>query len=505
MRRRRFLAGAVVGGSLLPGCSALSASETEPEPDSNDRPQFGVDDADSESNGDDTDEPKPTERGSPFDEPTVVDFETAPLTAAVVNGRVSTDDGLSMHLEFAEPATAESPATLVATVENRRPYEQTFRPRRLLVLDDPASSRSSDDRNVTVYLAPAADHPLAETSPGYDRDGGGRWRLETVRDDWFPDLVTLGAEERVTGEHYLLGDHRRGDEPIEAGRYEFTRRGDGFEIAIWSTDEPGPDADSSLADATVPSQPDETDVRWYHDATPETPVFLEPSHESVTAPAKIEFDLVNHGRESLSGNPYYWRLFKLEGGRWFPIDPWEWPMPAAAVRPGGVDESELFVYDGDPAERWGTRTVGHLGGGRYAYTVGYSADDETHAAAFDLEAPPLEVSVELDIAIDDEGETIVVELPNYEEARRPATVTVSHAGSDGDFVDLDQRLVPEQLPRRPFRALRNSLPLFENGVETVRVKTDRGTALRRFGYEEDETRTIAYDGDLFETTGSLEE
>ncbi len=101
-------------------------------------------------------------------------------------------------------------------------------------------------------------------------------------------------------------------------------------------------------------------------------MFLEPSAESVTAPAKIEFDLVNHGRESLSGNPYYWRLYKLVDDRWFPVDPWEFPLPLGSVQPGDVDETELFLYDGDPVDRQGSRTVGHLGGGQYAYAVGYS-------------------------------------------------------------------------------------------------------------------------------------
>ncbi|RQH00796.1 hypothetical protein [Natrarchaeobius oligotrophus] len=499
MQRRRFLAGIVAGSALLAGCASPFESAGR------DRPPFDVDDATGSDETDDAGEPDPAELAPLFEEPTVVDFETAPLTAAVVGGRVRTDDGLSMHLGFGEPATADSPATLVSTVENHRSYEQTFEPRRLLVLDDPPSGRSSDDRNVTVYLAPTQDHPLAETVPGYERDADGRWRLETVRDDWYPDLVRLGAEERVTGEHYLLGDHRHGDEPIEAGRYEFTRRGNGFEIAVWPTDEPGPDADSPFEDAELPSLPGEDDVRWYHDATPETPVFLEPDRESVAAPAKISFGLVNRGHKSLSGNPHYWRLFKLEDDRWFPVDPWGWPLPAASVQPGDVDESELFVYDGAPVQRRGTRTVGHLGGGRYAYTVGYSLDGETYAALFDLEAPPLEsIPLEADATVDDEGEPVVVELADYEDARRPATVTVTRTGSN-DGVDVDDRILPEQLPRRPFRILRNSLPLFEDGLETVRVKTDRGTALWRFDYEAGETETIEYEGDLFDVTGTLEE
>ncbi|TYT63802.1 hypothetical protein [Natrialba swarupiae] len=502
MNRRHFLVTAA-GSALLAGCSALEDPDAEAE-----RPPFQVDDPGESA----TDEDADADAGKsafPFDEPSTVDFETAPLTATVVGGRVSTDDGLSARLEFAEPATADSPATLVSTVRNDRPYEQTFQPRRLLILDDPTTGRTAD--NDSVYLAPAADHPLAETEPGYYRDDDGRWRLERVGDDWFPDRLTLDAEQEVVGEYYLLGHHHHDRPPIEANRYEFSWREGSFEIVCWPTDEPGPAGDSRFVGEVPPGFPEPDDeVRWYHDATPETPVFLEPSAESVTAPAKIEFDLVNHGRESLSGNPYYWRLYKLVDDRWFPVDPWEFPLPLGSVQPGDVDETELFLYDGDPVDRQGSRTVGHLGGGQYAYAVGYSVGPETYAARFDLEAPKLVVEPEDDVAIDDEGDRIVVRLPNYGDARRPATVTVSRLESEPDPADsdetaVDERLVAEQLPRRPFRALRNSLPLFEDGVERVVVETDRGTALRRFDYEEGERLTFAYDGDAFEASGSLEE
>ena len=494
MNRRTLLAATAGGASLLAGCLGAD-DDAETDPGSDPEPDDDPSESDSESaSRDDPELPA-------FDEPSVVDFETAPLTAAVVGGRIRTDDRLEVGLEFAAPATEESPATLTVAVRNGMSYEQPFQPRRLVAFDDPTTGRTAGRE--TVYLAPAKDHPLAETSPDYARDDDGRWRLESVDGDWFPETITLAGEETVVGEHYLLGHHARDEPPIDVGRYDFRWRGRGFTIAVWETDAPGPDGTSIFDGASVPDLPTEDELAWYHEATPATEAYLEPDVESVTAPAKVSFSLVNHSRESMGGNPYRWRLYKLEDEAWFPIAPWEWVQPYATVEPGGVDETALFLYDGEPIDRRGERTVGHLGGGRYAYTVDYSRDGETHAAMVDLEAPSLEVEPEADATIEDEGETIVVELPNYEDARRPATVTVTRA--DADVEDVDERLLPEQLPRRPFRSLRNAIPLFDDGVKTVRVKTDRGTALRQFGYEEGERRTVAYEGRTFEATGALEE
>ena len=493
MNRRSFLASTAGGAALFAGCLESDDSEADlgGELESDDDPS----ESDTESaSRDDAELPA-------FDESSVVDFETAPLTAAVVGGRIRTADGLEVGLKFAAPATEESPATLVAAVRNGMSYEQTFQPRRLVAFDDPTTGRTAGRE--TVYLSPAKDHPLAETSPDYARDDDGRWRLEAVGRDWFPETITLAGEETVVGEHYLLGHHARDEPPIDVGRYDFRWRGRGFTIAVWETDAPGPDGTSRFDGASVPDLPTEDELAWYHEATPATEASLEPDVESVTAPAKVSFELVNHSRETMSGNPYYWRLYKLEADRWYPVEPWEWNMPLSSVEPGGVNETSLFLYDGEPIERGGERTVGHLGGGRYAYTVDYSRDGETHAAMVDLEAPSLEVEPEPNATIEDEGETIVVELPNYADARRPATVTVTL--TDTDVEEVDERLLPEQLPRRPFRSLRNAIPLFDDGVKAVRVKTDRGTALRQFGYEEGERRTVAYEGRTFEAIGALEE
>ena len=488
MDRRNFLAGTTGAAALLAGCSTGFATDDDEDGD------------DANPNGsaeESNDGGNPTLPDGPEASPTVVDFKTASLTATVADDHVSTADRLRVSLDFVEPATPDGPARLAAAVYNGKSFEQTFRLRRTLVFDDPARARN-DDRD-SIYLVPTEATPPAETVPDLTRDEKGRWRVASLRDEWYPKTWTLGPDEELTAELALAAHPDEGNSPIVPGRYEFARRGNAVAIAVWPTDEPGPDGDSGFADADPPTLPNEDgEMAWYHQAGPGTETYLEPSAEAIEAPGTIEFAFVNRSREAASGNPGYWRLYKLLDDEWYPVAPWEWVQPLEHVGPGSVRERRLHCYHGDPIETTEARTVGHLGGGRYAFAVGYAVADETHAAMFDLEAPELSVGAEEDATVADEGDRIVVELPNYEGARRPATFTATRTDEAGE------RLLPEQLPRRPQRAFRNSLALFEPGVERVEVKTDRGTALRPFGYEENETRPVEYRGEAFEVTGVLE-
>ena len=484
MNRRTFLAGAAGGTSFLPGCSgmrpAVGGNGTDP-------------DGSSDENDDDGGNGTTDGAGLPTENVTVVDFETVPLSASVVGGMFSTDDRLYGTIDFDEPETEDGPARLVASLENRKPFEQTFRSRRVVFFDDPARA-DNEDRD-SIYLAPTEETEVAETIPDAVQDDDGRWRVDSVRADWYPETLTLGSEEMLDAEFVLLGHHDPDEPAIEPGNYRFGWRDAGFTVAVWQTDEPGPAEGSRFAGEEIPALPREEEMAWYHEATPETEIFLRPDEEAIEAPGRIEFELVNRTREPASGNPYYWRVYKLVDGEWLPVHPWGWNLPASSVGPGGIDESALHCYHGDPIRAGGARTVGHLGGGRYAYEAGYSVDSETHAAMFDLDAPDLSVDVEADTVVHDEGAEIVVTLPNHEDARRPATFTVSRTE------EAEGKLIEEQLPRRPFRGFRNALPLFEDGVEQVRVKTDRSTALRPVDYDDSGTTTVEYEGQAFEAVG----
>ncbi|WP_253738157.1 hypothetical protein [Halohasta salina] len=490
MNRRTVLSGATTAAVFgLAGC----VDDAPAEPDAAANESTGSDD----SGGSDDDFWQSVDELPTFREPTVVDFETAPLTAAIVGRGQRTDDGFAVGMDFRSGATAEAPATLVATVANTRPFEQPLELRRLGPLDSPSLARMTEGDRTTVYLAPTEAHPLAETVPTTERDDG-RWRLADLGDDWYAETVTVDGETGFVAEYHLVGHHLDDEPPIGPGRYRF-ERDDRLAIVAWSTDEPGPDGNSGLAGREPPGLPGEQSTVWYHESTPSTERFLRPDAEQVEPPERIGFELVNHSRESISGNPYYWRLHKLVDGGWYPIAPWEWPQPAAELTPGDRSATELGVYHEAAPSSTDGRAVGFLGGGLYAYTGGFDTETEQYAALLAVDAPAIAVDIESDAEIVEEGSTTVVELPNHAEARRPATFTVRRA--DGE---PDRELVPEQLPRRPFRGLRNALPLFDADVDAVRVKTDRGTALRLAGYEENETVTIRYEDETYSAVGTLD-
>lgn len=488
MERRTLLAG-VAGGTtaLLAGCSGVLGDEDDPEND-------GIEPS---TDPDEYDIP------ATFDgDPAVVDFETAPLSASVVGGQFRTEDALTGRIDFVEPATRSAPAHLVAALRNDASFAQTFYTRRIPFLDNPTTGSTTD--HDTIYLAPTAETGIAAAAPEATRGENDRWRLVDIGDDWFPETVTLEPDESVELAFRLLGHPDHEHPPIETGRYRFDHDDVGFSVAVWPTDEPGPSDGSTHAGVDVPDLPNRGDgskaaeTSWFHEATSETAVYLRPNVETTSLPGRIEFDFVNRDRESAGGNPYYWRLHKLVDGTWYPVYPWAWNMPMSSVQPGDVDETTLHAYHGDPLPSRDARTVGHLGGGRYAYSVDYSVESEVHAAVFDAEAPDLSVDVEADAEIADEGDRVVVTLPNYETAREPATVTVTRAGS------AEERVIAEQLLNGPFRALRNALPLFETGIESVAVRTDGNTALGQGRSGDEESRTISYDGEAYEATVEFE-
>lgn len=509
MQRRRFLASVTGGSALIAGCLSLSSGD---DPGTNGPQANDTDDrspTDTAPDGSDSTPGTGSQEGQEsfwrdrdelpeFEEPTVVSFETAPVTA-VGTGRFRTDDGIRGEFDFETGATPDSPATLRVVLANTRPWEQTLRADRLLVLDDPALGY--DDDHEAVYLAPTADHPIAEREPGYERDSEGRWRLQGVGDRWFPETVTFPPEKGFAAEYRLLGHHERDEPPIRPGRYDLTWRDARLTIVAWPTDSPGPDGSSAFDGARPPALPGADEMAWYHDATPGTGTFLRLDAETVEPPATIDLAFVNHSDRSAGGNPYYWRVYKLVGGEWLPIAPWMWNQPYLSLGPGSREPQQLALFHGPGIECREKRVVDYLGGGTYAYESAYSVDEETHAAMFEVDAPPVAVDPEDAAEITDEGDRIVVELPGHTDARRPATATVTRA----DGSRPEETLLPEQLPRRPMRVYRNSLPLFEAGVDTVQVETDRGTALGPLGYEETTERIVEYRGETYRVTAEITE
>lgn len=206
--------------------------------------------------------------------------------------------------------------------------------------------------------------------------------------------------------------------------------------------------------------------------------------------------LHNRSRERSSGNPYRWDLYKLVDGAWFRIEPWAVPAPAATVAPGDTDESSLDLYHGDPVDCDGSRTVGHFGGGRYACHVGFGRGGETHVALFEFDAPSIQPEPD-DVAIERDGEELLVTTPAWHDEDHPPRAELDFERVDGG---ADHRLIPEQLFRRPMRGFGNALPLFEAGVERLRLRANRHVVGGAVGYD-DLRRRVAYEDETFRVEG----
>lgn len=494
MDRRRFLA--LSGITLLGGCAGRNGSPSTT-----------------------TETPVPTTDSTPTDEPSptpddqsladrireanrVVDFETADLTASLIGSRVGirTDDGLVARYALVEPATADSPAVVWAMVRNRMEYEQTFRTRRIPGLGDPPRGRYDETGNGRVpyaYLAPTENHDRIGYSVAVTRDDDGRWRLETAPSQWFDATMTLDAGESMFGAYHLVGSPHREVAPLSAGRYDFSYRDLGFSVALWPTETPGPSEGSAFDGSDVPSLPTEGPTEWFHEADAGTEVYLEPSEERVDAPARIDYTLYNRSRERLSGNPYRWGLYKLDGGTWYRIEPWGYVQPLSYIQPGDSDESSLGLYHekGVPCED--VRTVGHLGGGRYAYHVGYEHENETYAALLELDAPAVSPQPEDDITVERDGDELVVTMPEWHDDEHPPQAEIVIERADGN---PERRLIPEQLFRRSMDGYRNTLPLFDADIERITLRADRHVVGRTVGYDELET-TVEYEGETYYAEG----
>jgi hypothetical protein len=408
-----------------------------------------------------------------------VEFETAPLTASLVErSRTQTADGLDFHYSLVEPETPDSPAVVWEAVENPREYEQTFRPTRLPGFDGAGA------------VVPADDHELLGYSVAVARGEDGRWRRSVDLREWRREPVTVAAGGAVFGAYHVVAD-----EPITPGKYENGVAGDdGFTLVVWPTDAPGPDGESAFEGRTVPELPFGGPTTWYHEADAGTEIYLVPSAERAAVPARFEFTLHNYARErvGITDGP----LFKLVEGAWYRVRSGV-PLAPLRVEPGETTTTTLELFGSAPMtdDYW---DVGHLGGGRYAYTVYRGGHERRYAAMFDLEAPAVSPTPEAGIDVDRDDETVVVTTPEWGDADEHSPrseLTVERTDRDAD-----RRVVAEQLFRRRFRAYRNALLAFEPGVERVVLRTDWSTVVETAGLDDLEL-TVAYDGERFRVAG----
>lgn len=518
MRRRQLLTALVGGATALTGCSGLSPFAERRESGEEFTP-VPVDDSLVPSS-------TPTSTDSTFEHAAIpgalthVELPTRGRRVAFQQRRVTAPHGVHLEVAFVRGPSADSPAVVRGRLSNGQvdagiwadgdgdnvsespPPTEPSGGDEEAVVDLTALPPFHASRGTTadgrrpgpafVLVPTRADH-AATTVPVVERLDGGEWVLQDVDgDSWYPELISLAPGETIDVEFFLV---RQDSRPVETGVFEFSVGDRTLALSVWDRDTPGPRSLSRFGSASPPTLPDVSEVRWYHEATPETPVWLEPEREEIDLPGSVAFTLRNRSTEPVQGNLGQWRLFKLVDGAWYRIAPWFTVLPAGVLPPGGARSWTLCARRelsssaiGEPSDGSATRsdetpskraacdesakTVGGLGGGRYAFEAGPSDGETTHAAMVEVDAPPATLTSRPDLTVDRRsGSTLMISATGSEESdgSNESTVAVERTA------DADRRLLTEQLLQPYYRPIGDALAAFEPGID--RVELTAGSSL----------------------------
>lgn len=498
MRRRALLA--TLGTALAAGCASLNRSPAEPSPSPAPVPSDSPPATDPP-----TTEPG-REPGGPDQSWSLVEFDMIPVTVSLTSTRARTDDGGELVMRFVRTATPEHPAAIRGTFTNRNSFPNTFVLQGLPLFRNvptawPGGRPRSEEYSYRdeLVLAPTERHDLAKTVPDLSLADDNRWRLTNEIDGpWLPETRRLEGGESFRFEYALVG--RPEGRGFPRARYHFEGYGERDVVfSVWSNDLPGPAGDSRFGGDDPGRLPEAEQMAWYHDAGERAPTYLQPSVEHAELPAKVEYTFVNHSRRTVSGNPYFWRLWKRVDDQWFHVAPWGWPLPLLMLPPGGTQSWTLAAFDDHAIRFDGANSVGHLGGGRYAFEVGIGREDVTHAALLDVEAPEASIEPMEGLEVSRDRTAVRVEWSRRTDEVPPATMTLTRAR------DAEARLIAEQLMQDRNAALRNTVPFLEPALERVVLVTDRNTVSRgaRTGGYEDGSFRFSFDGQAYEATAEF--
>lgn len=175
---------------------------------------------------------------------------------------------------------------------------------------------------------------------------------------------------------------------------------------------------------TYPDYRETARLVGYDRADPdEVDVLLEPSARTIETGHTLGFRLNNPFEEELAMNDYDWQVHKWVDGDWYRVMPWVTPSPLTYL-PAGETQHWTLMPTQEPTEAGmpvpspeiTTDVEAHgLGGGVYTFSVnGLGVRSEeyggstTVAAAFELDAEPLELTVSNNIEETTmEGDTLV--------------------------------------------------------------------------------------------------
>lgn len=391
--------------------------------------------------------------------------------------------------DFGRPGTAEDPARLDLWVLNRGEEAVS-------VQYGPVTGRlvtpQGDARAFLVPpRAPEADEDEDEGSQR-DRfrfDGYWRGRPRSGRDR----TLRIEPGEPETLEYLLVAEPEGPAIPV--GTYVFETAFDWtFTLGVWRTDAPGPETTSRLAGTDVPGLPADGPTEWFHEADRTTAVYLRPSAERVSlagGPATLCVALFNHSSTALVGNPLAYELLKLHEGSWYHVVPEQLPAPGGNLPPGATLEKRFDLRHGSPTDRDDAVPVGHLGGGRYAVRFGMHrpGDPRQYAALLDADAPELALSPSPELRVAGRDSARETAWLHPDDRLFDAFVAATRTDEPAD-----RALVAEQVMHEP--VLRNTLSLFEPGVETVELYTRDHVADRLL--RPGETLRVSLRGTIYE-------
>lgn len=490
MRRREWLGALSAGMASLAGCSSLDPVPGSPAIQGSPTP------APVEGSPEPTAPPSspapPSDQGGPGTA-SIVDLRNVGRTYALTPVRYHTDDGAEIRAQFTATGTAEHPPRLVASLENANSFENTFRlgwtpPFGRLVSDiphPPADSYHTGDltyRSSLVFV-PTAKHDLVDRPPSIARDDDGLWRADTALGEWLPKTVRLQPGERVTGEYWLVGHPDGVGRGRPTGIYEFSRGGEGsVRIAVWDTMNPGPTTPSQFAGRDLPRLAEERSVAWFHHAEESSPSYVSPSTERTSLPAKIDFTFINRSKSETSCG--HWDLYKLVDDDWYHIGPYFQTGDCRVLSPGSAKRWTLHAYHGKGLPCTDAAVYGFLGAGEYAAVAGYGHETDRSAALVELTGQPVKIVPTEDVVSQRDDGLITVTDPRWEDGEDPASATLTVTRVSAAPITV----IPEQVMRNRFQGLRNTIAFFEDGIETVILRTDERIADRVVGYDNDARR-----------------
>ncbi len=472
MRRRALLSAVTAGTVGLAGCS-LSWGPDDGEAAGPPATDGSTADADGTTaapgaTGTPGDDDRGLQAGpsTPAETTPVVDLATGPRTLAVRPAGLRHAGRAHMSFGFRRP-DGEGPALLAVTVGNLRDHDVVLETRRLPTLGRAVARPPAPNDDPGLAFVPRGVNELARRQPDLERGPEGYWRLAegAAAERPYPDRVRIAPGDRVRADCAVVGPPGTSGRP--SGLYEAVGSGARLAVTVWHSERPGPTAPSRFGDRTVPPPfPDsERAVTWYHEAGPETPVYVVPEAERATLPTRVSFRAINHTAETLGCGE--WGVFKLVDGTPYDLNPPGQSVGCRRLRPGERERWDLRAFGGTPVpgDESSGRTAGFLGGGTYAVVAGYGAETETSGALLDLEGPPVEVRPTDGVETRRDGDVVVVSVPFPEGDPEPGTATLTRAE------DADRELVPEQVMRPWNRPVRNSVPFLFDDVDRVVVQT----------------------------------